>query len=72
MEDKGIGMVFLVVGLLLAGGGYYAFQKFRDTPVEPGFKDFRLGPRGVLAYGGVLLVILGLSSAGVGLIFLFA
>ena len=71
MDDKAVGAGFLAVGLLLAGGGYYLYQKYKDPPAEPGFKDFGVGPRGALAYGGIGLAILGLSVAGVGMIFLF-
>jgi hypothetical protein len=61
--------VFVSAGVVLLGLGWWLFQKYRDDRPEDkkGFRDFRLGPRGLLSYGGIVLMLLGAASCAVGL-----
>lgn len=59
--------LFIPAGLILLGAGLWLFRTYRDDrPAAPGFRDFKLGPRGLLAYGGIVLMALGAASFGVG------
>lgn len=51
------------------GLGWFLHQKFRDNRPqdEKRFRHFALGPRGLVAYGGILLLLLGAASSVVGL-----
>lgn len=54
------------VALMALGGSFY--RRFRDEARLNGRRrDFGLGGRGLLAYGGVVLFVLGAACCGVGL-----
>jgi LPXTG-motif cell wall-anchored protein len=61
--------IFVAAGLVLLALGWWLFRKYRDDRPrdQKGFRDFGLGPRGLLAYGGIVLMVLGGASCLVGL-----
>lgn len=61
--------IFIAAGLVLLALGWWLFRRYRDDRPEDqkGFRDFGLGPRGLLAYGGIVLMVLGASLGLVGL-----
>lgn len=71
-QDQGSGLIMAVLvagGLACLGLGWWLFKKYRDDRPEDqqGFRDFGLGPRGLLAFGGIALMLFGGALALVGL-----
>jgi len=71
-SDNGSGTltaIFVTAGLIFLALGWWLFQRYRDDQPNDrkGFRDFGLGPRGLLAYGGIVLMVLGGASCVVGL-----
>lgn len=70
-SEQGFGhlvAIFVAVGAVLLGFGWWLFRRYRDDRPgdQQGFRDFGLGPRGLLAYGGIVLMVLGGASCLVG------
>ncbi|MDD5629756.1 MAG: hypothetical protein PHU21_11870 [Elusimicrobia bacterium] len=64
-------VIFVAAGLVFLGLGWWLFHKFRDDRPEDqkSFRHFDLGPRGLLAVGGILLMLSGGASILVGIFF---
>ena len=71
-SDHGSAMlmaVFLSAVAVLLGLGLWLYRRYRDDrPADQkGFRDFGLGPRGLLAYGGIVLMLFGGAACLIGL-----
>lgn len=54
--------VFFLAAAILGAAGYVVHAKFKD---KPGQTTFGLSPKGLLAYGGIVLMLAGAVAAAV-------
>lgn len=70
-SDQGSGFlaaIFISAGVVLSALGWWLYRRYRDDRPgdREGFRHFGLGPRGLLAYGGIVLMLLGGAAFLVG------
>lgn len=62
MNHGGLGLTFFLAAAILGAAGFALYAKFKD---KPGQTSFGLSPRGLLGYGGIILMIAGAIAAAV-------